>query len=215
MRYHVINSWKTPASDYPHIKLGDWSITTRRQAEGIYKMQDIGSFYYVPNVIDLTVLSQGNKVWFTDEPRQMYAMAEIGLFRAEGNVVVGGLGLGLIHSFLKHNPMVTSITTIEIAPELEKLVWPYVNVGKLIIGDFYKVLPQLNEPIDTIYTDFIFGNIDDKTWEELNVQREFCTRYFPNAQFLEHGYQAYMDEEVVNKAIPPTGTMYDKVVIVR
>ena len=112
MRYHVINSWKTPASDYPHIKLGDWSITTRRQAEGIYKMQDVGSFYYVPNVIDLTVLSQGNKVWFTDEPRQMYAMAEIGLFRASGNVVVGGLGLGLIPSFLKHNPIVTNITTI-------------------------------------------------------------------------------------------------------
>ena len=222
MRYHVIDRWHTVASNYPRCSIGDWEISTREQTEGVYKMQDIGEFYYVPGSIYVTVLKEGNKVWFTDEPRQMYALADIGLFRAFGHVVVGGLGLGLIHSFLHYNPLVTYVTTIEIAPELETLVWPHVRHWdyKLIVGDFYKELPKMAEQgihVDTIILDFIFGYQDDRTWAELNKQREFCSRYYPNAQFLEHGYQGRMDEEVVHRLVPSTmsGVMYDQIKVVR
>ena len=131
MQYHVIKNWRTVASSYLRAKVGAWSITTRQQGPGIYRMQEHGSFYYHPEPIELTVLKEGELVWFTDEPRQMYALAEIGLFRAYGNVVVGGLGLGLIHHFLQYNPNVKGVITIERAPELETLVWPYM-IGMLI-----------------------------------------------------------------------------------
>ena len=221
VRYHVIDRWRTPASDYPRASLGTWSISTRRQEPGIYRMQEYGAFYYQPAPIDLTVLMEGDRVWFTDEPRQMYALAEIGLFRAHGNVIVGGLGLGLILSFLRQNPRVISLTTIERAEELRELVWPYVQVGELIIGDFYDVLPCLareeeGRRVDTIITDFIFGYQTEATWEELQKQREFCKKHYPSAQFLEHGYQRRLDEEVVNKAIQPMpGVMFDQVKVVR
>ena len=218
MRYHVIDQWNTVASKYPRGSVGNWRITDRIQTEGIYKMQEENAFYYVPESINLTVIEENDLTWFTDEPRNMYALAEIGLFRARGHVVVGGLGLGLIHSFLILNPRVKSVTTIEIAPELRYLVWPYVRThlnDELIIGDFYDIMQKLDRA-DTIITDFIFGSQNDKNWQELVDQREFCTKFFPNAQFLEQGYQARMDAEVVRGKLPSAfGTSYDVVKVVR
>ena len=222
-RYHVIDHWRTVASDYPRAAEGAWSITSRRQEAGLYRMGERGAFYYAPEPIDLTVLSEGERVWFTDEPRQMYALAEIGLFRARGRVIVGGLGLGLIHHFLRMNPNVSTVLTVERAPELRSLVWPHVQYGELLRGDFYEVLPRLSRErqwADTIITDFIFGYQTEETWHQLEEQRRFCAEHFPAAQFLEHGYQARMDAEAVEAAIPPSslmpdGTMYDRVKVVR
>lgn len=199
IRYHVIDRWKTVASAYPRATCGKWGIITRTQPAGLYPMQDWRAFYFAPNPIDLTVVHEGRLCWFTDEPRQLYALAEIGLFRAHGNVVVGGLGLGLIHQFLRANPMVESVLTIERASELEELVWPFVDCGELMIGDFYEVLPSLAEggrSVQTIITDFLFGYQTEKLWARLEEQRRFCREHFPEAQFLEHGCQHRMDREV-------------------
>ena len=218
MRYHVIDHWNTVASEYPRGSIGNWKIADRVQTEGIYKMQEENAFYYVPESINLTVIEESGLTWFTDEPRNMYSLAEIGLFRARGHVVVGGLGLGLIHSFLILNPRVKSVTTIEIAPELKYLVWPYVRTrldDELIIGDFYNVLPNLDKA-DTIITDFIFGSQNDENWEILSSQKAFCKEHFPDAQFLEQGYQARMDADVVRGKLPSAfGTSYDVVKVVR
>ena len=223
MNYYVVETWQTPASAYPRDQVGEWAITTRQQTPGIYRMQDDGSFYYHADTIDLTVLSEGAKVWFTDEPRQMYALAGIGLFRAHGSVIVGGLGLGLIHHFLRMNANVTRVLTIERAREQETLTWPYARLGQLVIGDFYEVLPILAKEkyeADTIITDFIFGYQTEKTWQELQEQRDFCQRLYPDALFLEHGYQRRLDAEVTAAQVPasrlmPGGTMFDQVKVVR
>ena len=219
-RYHVISHWETPASAYPRLSVGDWTIISQQRGEGIYKMGDYGAFYYVPDSIGLTVIKEGATAWFTDEPRQMYALAEIGLFRARGHVLVGGLGLGLIHHFLRQNAAVESVTTVERAPELERLVWPHMAVGELITGDFYNAVPELaaaGRSFDTIITDFLFGYQDDANWKALNEQRAFCRRHFPNAQFLEHSYQRWLDYERAQNLLPAgvLGGMYDQVKIVR
>lgn len=220
-QYHVVERWQTPATHYPRQTKGDWEISTRVQGEGVYPLQTFGSFYYVPRAINLTVLKEGGKVWFTDEPRNMYALAEIGLFRAHGRVIVGGLGLGLIHHFLGLNPAVTSILTIERGCELKDMVWPYLNPyrrGELVIGDFYEELPKYEA--DTVIVDFIFGYQNEATWRELEGQREFCQTHLPKALFLEHGYQRKMDAEIVAAAIPstsllPVGVMPGRVEIFR
>ena len=222
-RYHVIEHWRTVASSYPRASHDGWSVTTREKAPGQYRMNGPSSFYYLPKAIQLTALMEGDKGWFDDDPRQMYALAEVGLFRARGRVIVGGLGLGLIHSFLRMNPNVTDVVTIERAAPLKDLIWPHVHCGDLIIGDFYDVLPQLARQdweVDTIYADFLFGSWNETTWAELQAQREFCREHFPDATFLEHGYQAKMDAEVVMEAIPPSrlappGTLFDSVKVFR
>lgn len=217
--YYVIESWETPASNYPRAALKEWAISSRDAGEGIYPMQNPGSFYYCPQPITVTVLTEGDLVWFTDEPRQLFALAEIGLFRAYGRVLVGGLGLGLIHSFLRNNPRVTDVLTIERGEALKELVWPYMSYGDLAIGDFYAEVPKLanrGQKIDTIITDFIFGHQNPGTWQQLQEQRQFCQKYYSQALFLEHGYQRELDRERVALAVP--GAMdqfYDKVVIVR
>lgn len=220
-RYYVVDRWSTVASRYPRASDGEWRIETARKEAGIYRMGDWASFYYLSGPIDLTMLKEGSKVWFTDEPRQLYALSEIGLFRAWGRVVVGGLGLGLIHHFLRMNPNVTECITIERAAELERLVWPYMEYGRLIVGDFYEVLPALardGHEVETIITDFITGYQGEATWAELENQRNFCRQHFPNALFLEHGWQRRIDAETVAPATRPSlldDVMYDQVVIVR
>lgn len=213
--YYGVEQWRTVASDYPRRRIGDWAILDRQQPPGLYAMQGRGRFYFHTEPINLTVLVEGQKVWFTDEPRQMYALAEIGLFRAQGRVVVGGLGLGLIHYFLRANPNVTSVITIERGQELQALVWPYVKLGDLVIGDFYDVLPTLAGTVDTIITDFIFGYQADETWRQLKEQQAFCHQYCPGALFLEHGYQRQLDAEQAHRSLPASAlnSPGDKVVI--
>lgn len=222
-RYHVIDHWRTVASSYPRASHDGWSVTAREKAPGQYRMNGPSSFYYLPKAIELTALMEGERGWFDDDPRQMYALAEIGLFRARGRVIVGGLGLGLIQHFLALNENVTSVTTFERGEALKRLVWPYLipeahDKGQLIIGDFYERAPDFQA--DTVITDFLFGSWNETTWAELQAQREFCREHFPEAIFLEHGYQAKMDAETVAEAIPPSliapaGTVFDSVKVFR
>ena len=44
---------------------------------------------------------------------------------ATGDVLIGGLGLGMVHEVLKNNSNVTSVTVIENSQDVIDLVWPY------------------------------------------------------------------------------------------
>ena len=58
---------------------------------------------------------------------------------AKGDVLIGGLGLGLVHQALLDNPEVTSVTIVEKYQEVVDLVWdhcPKDNTFTLITDDF-------------------------------------------------------------------------------
>ena len=44
---------------------------------------------------------------------------------AAGDVLIGGLGLGMVHEVLKNNSNVTSVTVIENSQDVIDLVWPH------------------------------------------------------------------------------------------
>ncbi len=44
---------------------------------------------------------------------------------AKGDVLIGGLGLGMVHQPLIDNPEVTSVTVVEISQDVIDLVWPH------------------------------------------------------------------------------------------
>lgn len=76
----------------------------------------------------------------------------------EGDVLINGLGLGVLVTYLLTRPKVRSITVIENSPYVIKLVAPYLQNDRLRIiqADAFKWHP---EPGDRNYWDFVWHDI--------------------------------------------------------
>ena len=81
---------------------------------------------------------------------------------ATGDVLVGGLGLGLLHGPLMDNPDVTSVTIIEISQDVVDLVWEHCEKDEtfsLIMADFETWVPPEGTTFDIVWGDsWIFDN---------------------------------------------------------
>lgn len=67
-----------------------------------------------------------------------------------GDVLVGGLGLGYIAEQLNNKLEVTSVTVVEIAPEVIELVWSYIDHDKseIIHDDIFHYLQTTDKKFD-------------------------------------------------------------------
>ena len=75
---------------------------------------------------------------------------------AEGDILIGGLGLGLIHQPLIDNPAVTSVTVIELEQDVVDLVWTDCakdDTFTLIVGDFETWNPPDGSFWDVVWCD--------------------------------------------------------------
>jgi len=75
---------------------------------------------------------------------------------AEGNILIGGLGLGLIHQPLIDNPDVTSVTVVELEQDVVDLVWadcPKDGTFSLVVDDFETWTPSNGSYWDVIWCD--------------------------------------------------------------
>lgn len=74
---------------------------------------------------------------------------------ANGNVLIAGLGLGMIVLPLLENPNVESITVIEKNPDVIKLVYPHLKSDKLAVinADIFEWKPEKTAKYDSIYFD--------------------------------------------------------------
>jgi hypothetical protein len=76
------------------------------------------------------------------------------LDHVKGDVLIGGLGLGLILEELRGREDVRSVTVIEKNPDVIALVAPTVRLdAKIVEGDVFKWQPGEFEFFDTIYMD--------------------------------------------------------------
>lgn len=76
----------------------------------------------------------------------------------EGDILINGLGLGVLVTYLLTRPKVRSITVIENSPHVIKLVSPYLKDDRLRIihADAFTWNP---EPSDINYWDFVWHDI--------------------------------------------------------
>jgi len=142
-----IKEWKTVATDYPIKRVGVADITRVTYARAVYLMEQVAGydFYFVEKPIRVTNLRIRRKVHMVDNPLHWYGME--GLAKASsGNVLVGGLGLGLIVHHLVKNPEVKRIDVVEIEKDVIDLIKPLLPNGKVKIHH---------------------GNIFDPKWLEL------------------------------------------------
>lgn len=109
-------------------------------------------------------------LWMSDTPQErlmMYNNAQA----SQGNILVGGLGLGLYPQYVA--PRARSLTIVERSQAIADIVWPQIapalaqTLGarplRLIIADVERFLARAPEiAYDTIFLD---------TWEDLNATR--------------------------------------------
>ena len=90
---------------------------------------------------------------------------------AQGDVLIAGFGIGMILVPMLLNPKVTSITVVEISPEVPKMVLPYLpNKEKLnvVYADIMEWKPPRGKKWDVIYFD-IWDNISADNYEEMKT----------------------------------------------
>ena len=103
-----------------------------------------------------------NGLWMSTRPQEI-EQHNRQLAKAEGDVLVGGLGLGLAVGILHNNPRVDKIIVIEKSPDVIKLVKPYLPQGKttVIRADLFTYLQKVKR--DGGLFDFAFYDIHTPT----------------------------------------------------
>lgn len=133
----------------PEAKIGKWEVVHKIQPEGkeldVLTMRDAlfgfggqpKKFRCETDYIIHELLEDGNR-WMSDCPQEIYTQYEL-FKRFKGDVLVGGLGLGYAPQAIAELPDVTSVTVVEIQPEVVKLVWNHLQSNKitLIKGDLF------------------------------------------------------------------------------
>lgn len=201
----LITEWQTPATSYPIGKLGSAEISRVRQGRGNYLYWGIDGFatYRVVRPIPITVLKVRRKTWMVDDPPQYRSMQMFGE-AAYGHVVTTGLGLGLIVHELVKNSSVTSITVVEINPDVITLMSPFLphdDRVKIIEDDFYQFIENW-QPADCFMVDlWVTKSAQEKErafFEALPLRVRLSLNW-PKAQINFHGFISLSDTKVVSE----------------
>jgi hypothetical protein len=106
---------------------------------------------------------------------------------ANGDVLIGGLGIGMILLAIQDKPEVKSITVIEKFEEIMVMVKEQLPINEKVIvinADIFEWVPDKGTKYDTIYID-IWNNICGDFWEEHKKLNRKFSKYLnkenPNA----------------------------------
>jgi len=75
---------------------------------------------------------------------------------ATGDVLIGGLGVGMVNQALIDNPNVTSVTIVELEQDVVDLVWSHCSKDAtftLVVADFETWDPPTGSSFDTVWGD--------------------------------------------------------------
>lgn len=75
---------------------------------------------------------------------------------ATGDVLIGGLGIGMVNQALIDNPDVTSVTIVELEQDVADLVWAHCakdDTFTLVMADFETWAPPAGSSFDTVWGD--------------------------------------------------------------
>lgn len=89
-------------------------------------------------------LLQDGAVWMSDSLQELEQARQLAQ-QLHGNVLIGGLGLGLVLQVLPDH--IKSVTVVERAPEVVDLVWNYVHRPKrdrIVIADLFHYVKEIN-----------------------------------------------------------------------
>lgn len=92
------------------------------------------------------LLSEEHGTWMSDMPCEIVQMERELVQRVSGNVLIGGLGLGILANMVSKRSKVRKIVVVENSPHVIKLVGPHmprnVEIVEADVHDFVKVLKK-------------------------------------------------------------------------
>ena len=159
-----------------------------------------GGLDYVPpgSYIALKKAGRGNAswdtLWMSDtlmERQTNYDAVREG----RGDVLIGGLGLGMVALALCQKPEVRSVTVLEIEPRVVALVGPYLRHPKLriLVADV-NAPPLRGRGFDYIYLD-IWPNICSDNWPEMKSLLATYRRFLRPGGHADGWMKEYIQEE--------------------
>lgn len=124
----------------------------------------------------------GDTIMMTDTDMERRSNAEA-LFRAKGDVLIAGLGIGMILLPILEKPTVTSVTVLEKSPDVVALVEPHIRKAStqahklsVLLEDVWTWKPPKGRVWDVIYFD-IWPFICTDNLQEIGVlHRRFARR---------------------------------------
>lgn len=144
------------------------------------------------------LLLHGNELVMNDTWFERYS-SEVCLTKAHGTVIVVGLGIGMIPAALCLRDDIDLIQVVEIAPEVIKLVEPYIRHPKVqvIEGDFWHPEALGLVKADAIFLDIWNTGTDMNDWEPIKLMREEWRKHHaldPYTSWVEVWMQDYMED---------------------
>jgi hypothetical protein len=206
----TLYEWNTPCSGYQPESVGKWHIKRRELKAGSTLTVEAMSMDAIlfPKTVTITVLREGERdkndtesVWMSDTPMEYYKGWEL-VARSHGNVLVGGLGLGLFVHLLYSRKDIGKITVIEKSPEVIQLVSKYLPKDvEIICGDFMQEIQKLEEAereFDTVIADMWKNDTEE---ELISDCRDVMDEFYPCATHLFWAVQGDIDDENSRYAI--------------
>jgi hypothetical protein len=198
-----IAEWKTPATGYPKKEFGSARISRGKYTKGIYHNYGVRGYeYFVVNkpilVTSLEIKDDSGKwqTWMVDDPAHWWSMQDYAR-NSSGNVLVAGLGLGLVTGELLDNVDVDYLTVIErnkdVIGLISSLLPDPIGVDFEIKNeDFYGFINETNEKFDRIIVDlWVTGSAEETLRvldEEVRPLSYYLMKLFPNASVVFHGF---------------------------
>jgi hypothetical protein len=148
-KYRMMSAFSSSRRDYYDLEEGDYCRLTRKA---------------------------GGNVVMSDTPMEKRTNFEY-LWRANGDVLQVGLGLGMTLVGIAKKPEVQSILVVELEQEIIDMVWHQINkVPEVkskctyVVNDIFKQVFPPHKKWDTIYFD-IWDDITEDNWEEMKWLR--------------------------------------------
>lgn len=149
---------------------------------------------------DFCKLTHKDEILMSDSGGERYSNTEI-VHNAYGNVLIAGLGLGMVLCAILPKPAVRSVTVVEISPDVCRLVLPHLAkyLGKhfaklsVVQDDIYNYVP--NRKFNIIYFD-IWGNYSGDDYEKTKILHRRYSKYLDrtNGHWMDSWMRWHMKE---------------------
>lgn len=205
-------SWETPATHYPEGQSGRIILYRSMVPEG-YELSMGGVMGYDRCVFlrscPITILQEGVKdpmrtetIWMSDTPMEWYGMGEFSI-RLEGpDVLVGGLGLGLIVWHLSNRRDVRRVVVVERSGDVIRLVKPYLPANilvEVVEDDFMSAVPKLERSgvrFNSAFVDLWISPTEE--WRQVyEDSRMVLEDWYPDVPRYFWGFQQDYEHEQV------------------
>jgi hypothetical protein len=167
--YKIIPEGKCGTAEIQHVEVSKEAS----QFTMLRAMQHPGAF--VPPGIYVHLLIKG-RLYMSDTRNERITNYEV-IRKATGDVLIAGLGIGMILADILAKPEVTSVTVVEINPDVVALVGDAVKAmpgGEkltVVTEDIFKYKPAKDQKYDVIYFDIWADQSGDERKEVTRLHR--------------------------------------------